>query len=63
MVEYQGVRYKIVVELHVFTTVGENDPSATSCPPPKLIKVNKPASGNSGYDLNSISVTLGVLEQ
>ena len=62
MAEYQGVRYKIVVDLHVFKTVGENDPSATSCPPPKLIKVNKPASGNSGYDLNSISVTLGALE-
>jgi hypothetical protein len=62
MAEYQGVRYKIVVDLHVFKTVSENDPSATSCPPPKLIKVNKPASGNSGYDLNSISVTLGGLE-
>lgn len=60
MAEYQGVRYKIVVELHVFSIVMENMPS--SCPPPKLIKVNKPASGNSGYDLNSISVTLGALE-
>lgn len=60
MVEYQGVRYKVVVELHVFSIVMENMPS--SCPPPKLIKVNKPASGNSGYDLNSISVTLGALE-
>jgi hypothetical protein len=60
MAEYQGVRYKIVVDLHVFTTVMENLPS--SCPPSKLIKVNKPASGNSGYDLNSITVTFAALE-
>lgn len=60
MAEFEGKHYKIVVELHVLTNVMENMPS--SCPPPKLIKVNKPASGNFDYDLNSISVTFADLE-
>jgi hypothetical protein len=58
MVEYQGVRFKVVVELHVFTTVMENLPS--SCPPPQLIKVNgKPVSGSLGSDYSdSLTSTL-----
>ena len=59
MAEYQGVRYKIVVDLRVFLFVDEKAPV---CPPPQLIKVNKPSSGNSGYDLNSISISFGTLD-
>lgn len=63
MAEYQGKRYKIVVELHVFEVVDE---SASSCPPPKLIKVTKPTSGASSYgqdyyNLASVSVTFADL--
>jgi hypothetical protein len=48
--EYQGMRYKIVVEIKVSTEVDENSPQ---CPPPKLIKVNrKPVSGALGSDIN-----------
>ncbi len=58
MAEFEGKRYKIVVDLHVFIVVSENDPTATSCPPPQLRKVNgKPVSGSSSYDLNSGPVT------
>jgi hypothetical protein len=47
MAEFEGKRYKIVIELKVFLQVIENVPSA--CPPPKLIKVNrKPVSGALG---------------
>lgn len=56
MAEYQGKRYKIVVELHVFEVIDE---SASSCPPSKLIKVTNPSSGDSGfgagYDISSVS--------
>jgi hypothetical protein len=51
MAEYQGVRYKIVVDLRVSLFVDEKAPV---CPPPKLIKVTKPSSGANGYDLNTI---------
>jgi hypothetical protein len=57
MAEYQGKRYKIVVEMHVFQVVDE---SASSCPPPKLIKVSsKSVSDASAYQLNSFTVTFG----
>ncbi len=59
MAEYQGVRYKIVVDLRVFLLFDEKTPV---CPPPQLIKVNKPSSSNSGYDLNSISTSFGALD-
>jgi hypothetical protein len=67
MAEFEGKRYKIVIDLHVFWTVGENDPSATSCPKPQLIKANgKPVSGSSGYDsgysLGPLSVTFAVFK-
>lgn len=59
MAEFEGKRYKIVVDLVVSLVVNENDPV---CPPPKLIKVNgKPVSSSSGYDLNAISVTFADL--
>ena len=46
MAEFEGKRYKIVVDLHVFIMVDENSPV---CPQPKLIKVKKPALGSSVY--------------
>jgi hypothetical protein len=53
MAEFEGKRYKIIVELHVFD-VAPMESQPTSCPPPQLIKVNgKPVSGSSGYDLNA----------
>ena len=56
MTEFEGKRYKIVVELHVFVMVNEKLPS--SCPPPHLIKVNgKPVSSSSSYYMNLISVS------
>jgi hypothetical protein len=51
LAEFEGKVYKIVVELHVFRTVNENNPT---CPDPQLIKVTKPAkpsSGANGYHL------------
>lgn len=63
MAEYKGVRYKIVVDLRVFLFVDEKAPV---CPPPQLIKVNKPSSGVSGfgsdyYNLASVLITFGDL--
>lgn len=66
-VKFEGKVYKIVLELHVFTTVGENS-ETTTCTPPQLIKVTPPANPSSGasgfssgYDLSSISVTFADL--
>jgi hypothetical protein len=63
MAEFEGKRYKIIVELHVFDVApSENDSDTNSCPPPKLIKVNgKPVSGASDYNFNSVSVTFADL--
>jgi VCBS repeat-containing protein len=59
LAEFEGKRYKIVLDLRVFTFVDENNPT---CPPPQLIKVNgKPVSGSSSYDLNSIPVAFADL--
>ncbi len=56
MAEFEGKRYKIVLELRVFIMVNEYNPT---CPPPKLIKVNgKPVSSSLGIDLNNISVSI-----
>jgi hypothetical protein len=57
--EYEGKVYKIVLELRVFLMVNEYEPT---CPQPKLIKVKKPSTGSSGYDLNSITVTFADLD-
>lgn len=55
MAEFEGKRYKIVLDLRVFDIVNENSPT---CPEPLLIKVNnKPVSGASSDDLNTIPVT------
>lgn len=69
MAEYQGKRYKIVVNLVVTPTVGESplmEGEKPVCPPPKLIKVNgKPVSGTldigPGYSLDSLTVTIADL--
>jgi hypothetical protein len=59
MAEFQGKRYKIVVDIKVLDVVVEN---LHVCPPPQLIKVNgKPVSGSSSYDLNTIPVTFADL--
>ena len=61
MAEFEGKRYKIVMELHVVQFEDGSD-NGSSCPPPKLIKVNgKPVSGSSGYDFGSVSVTFADL--
>jgi len=57
MAEFEGKRYKIIVELHVFD-VAPSESLPSSCPPPQLIKVNgKPVSGSSSFDLNTFPVT------
>ncbi len=69
MAEFEGKRYKIVVNLVVSLQVNENPLTSEQtpvCPPPQLIKVNgKPVSGSSGYDsgytLGSLSVTFADL--
>ncbi len=58
LAEFEGKRYKIIVELHVLDMVNEY---ITTCPPPQLIKVKKPASGASGLDLNNLSVSFADL--
>jgi hypothetical protein len=65
MAEFEGKRYKIIVELHVFD-VAPMESLPSSCPPPQLIKVNgKPVSGSTGYDsgysFGSLSVTFADL--
>jgi hypothetical protein len=55
MAEFEGKRYKIVIDLIVGMVIDENSPQ---CPPPKLIKVTKPSSGSSGIDSGSIFVSL-----
>ena len=56
MAEFEGKRYKIVIDLIVSMVIDENSPQ---CPQPKLIKVTKPSFGSSdygsGYDLASIN--------
>ncbi|MFY9260414.1 MAG: hypothetical protein WAO71_07905 [Gallionella sp.] len=61
MAEFNGKRYKIVYNLIVSKDMDERNPL---CPPnTTLIKLqNKPASGSSGYDLNSTSVTFAALD-
>lgn len=65
MAEFEGKRYKIIMELHVFD-VAPSEYQPSSCPEPQLIKVNgKPVSGSSGFDssysFGSLSVTFADL--
>jgi hypothetical protein len=65
MAEYEGKRYKIVVNLVVSLQVNENplvEGQTPVCPQPTLIKVNgKPVSGSSSYDLYTNSVAFADL--
>lgn len=45
MAEFEGKRYKIILEFHVFAITPVESTWVDSCPPPKLIKVTKPSSG------------------
>jgi hypothetical protein len=58
MAEFEGKHYKIIANVVVSMDINENSPQ---CPPPQLIKVNKPSSGASSsgasYDLTSVPVT------
>lgn len=54
MAEFEGKRYKIIANVVVSMNINENDPQ---CPRPQLIKVKKPSTGSSGYDMGSITVT------
>lgn len=40
MAEFEGKRYKIILDIHVVTHIDDSDSPTTTCPPPKLIKVN-----------------------
>lgn len=59
MAEFEGKRYKIVVNLVVSLGVDENSPQ---CPEPQLIKVKKSAPNSSGNDLNSLPINFAALE-
>lgn len=63
MAEFEGKRYKIVVNIKVLKYVDDNNPV---CFEPKLIKVTKPSLGasgyGSGYELSSVTVTFADLE-
>lgn len=49
MAEYGGSRFRIIAEFHVFLSIDRKKPS--SCPPPQMITVKKPALGSSEYKL------------
>src|SRR5512139_2267870 len=61
LAEYQGKRYRIVVNIIVSEGIDDYNPQ---CPPPpgQLIKITQPSSGFNGYDLNSVSVSFADLE-
>lgn len=59
MAEFEGKKYKIVVEIKVLIVIDQN---SSQCDKPKLIKVNgKPVSGSSDYNLGNITVTFADL--
>lgn len=65
MAEYEGKRYKIIIDLRVFKMVNEYEPT---CPEPQLIKVNKPrasfipeTTGNQGLATQQLSPTTSML--
>jgi hypothetical protein len=54
LADFEGKRYKIVVNLVVSPTVGESplgEGEEPVCPPPELIKVTKSSSGKMGTEL------------
>ncbi len=64
MAEFEGKRYKIVVNLVVSLQIIENplvEGQKPVCPQPTFIKVNgKTVSGSSGYDFGSITVGMRI---
>src|SRR6266581_3181205 len=58
LAEFQGKRYKVVVNLVVSKDLVENPLTSDMtpvCPEPQLIKLkSKPSSGSPGYDLNPV---------
>jgi hypothetical protein len=58
MAEFEGKIYKVMIDIVVVLAVDQN---ASQCPNPipQFIKIkSKPASGTSGYNLNSVSVSI-----
>jgi len=58
MAEFEGKRYKVIINFVITEGIDENNPK---CLQPELIKLNKPSSGSSGFDLNGITVTFADL--
>jgi len=62
LAEFEGKRYEIVVDLHVFEgPATPGDFGASTCPQPKLIKATKPSSGANVFDLNAVNVSISDL--
>lgn len=40
MVEFEGKRYKVVLDIHVVRHINDSDEPTTSCPSPKFIKLH-----------------------
>ena len=58
LAEFEGKRYKIVIDLVVSMVIDERSPQ---CPPATLIKVTKPTTGSLGVDLGGITLTIADL--
>jgi hypothetical protein len=58
LAEFEGKRYKIVIDLAVSTVIDENSPQ---CPPAKLIKVSKPTAGLLGVYLGGVTLNIADL--
>lgn len=60
MAEFEGKRYKIVIDIIVTMDINERSPQ---CPSPKyqFIKINKPASGSSGLDSGAVTLNISDL--
>ena len=60
--EFEGKRYKLVIDLHVVPRIDDSDAAVSSCPAPTLIKVNgNPVSGSTGLETGSITVSVANL--
>ena len=58
MAEFEGKRYKIVIDIIVTMDIDERSPQ---CPKSQLIKINKPASGSSGLDSGAVTLSISDL--
>ena len=58
MAEFEGKTYKVMINIVVVLVVDQNSSQCPN-PEPELIKIkSKPASRTSGYNLNSVSVSI-----